>query len=70
MSSLEDKLRGNWNIVKGKAKEQWGDLTDDDLTLSEGKWDQFVGNIQKKTGETKENVENFFDRVGKDFENR
>lgn len=68
MSAFEDKLRGNWNQIKGKAKEQWGNLTDDDLTWSEGKWDQIVGNIQKRTGEAKEDIQNFFDRVGNEFD--
>lgn len=68
MSSLGDKLKGNWNQIKGKAKENWGELTDDDLTWSEGKWDQMIGNIQEKTGEAKENIENFFDRVGREFD--
>ena len=68
MSSLGDKIRGNWNVIKGKAKEQWGDLTDDDLTLAEGKYDQVVGNIQKRTGEAKEDIEAWFNRVGNEFD--
>ena len=65
--SFSDKIKGNWNEIKGKAKAQWGDLTDDDLTRVEGKWDQLVGNIQQKTGEAKEDIEAWFDRVGEDF---
>lgn len=68
MSAFEDKLRGNWNQIKGKAKEQWGSLTDDDLTWAEGKWDQVVGNIQRKTGEAKEDIQRFFDRAGNEFD--
>ncbi|MCE7055767.1 CsbD family protein [Algoriphagus sp. AGSA1] len=48
------KLKGNWNILKGKLKEKYGQLTDDDLTYVEGKEDQLLGQIQKKTGETED----------------
>lgn len=50
------KLKGNWNILKGKLKEKYGELSDDDLTYSEGKEDQLVGKIQKKTGAAKEEL--------------
>lgn len=56
MSATNDKIRGDWNDVKGKAKEQYGELTDDDVMVAEGKEDQFVGNLQKKLGKTKEEV--------------
>ncbi len=48
------KLKGNWNILKGKLKEKYGQLTDDDLTYVEGKEDQLLGQIQKKTGEAED----------------
>jgi len=63
MSTLQDKLKGNWNIIKGNLKQQWADLTDDDLTYEEGKEDELLGRIQKKTGETKERINEFIDRV-------
>ena len=63
MSATEDKLKGNWNQIKGKLKQQYGDLTDDDLTYSEGKEDEMLGRIQKKTGESKEKLKDFIDRV-------
>lgn len=50
------QIKGNWNIIKGKLKQQYADLTDDDLTYVEGKEDELLGRIQKKTGETKEEV--------------
>jgi len=50
-------IKGNWNQLKGKVKEAWGDLTDDELTRVEGKRDQLLGLIQKKYGATKEEVE-------------
>ncbi len=55
MNSLE--LKGDWNIMKGKLKQKWGDLTDDDLDYSEGKSDELVGRIQKRTGQTRDAVE-------------
>jgi uncharacterized protein YjbJ (UPF0337 family) len=52
-----DTMKGNWKQLKGKLKEAWGDLTDDELTKVEGKRDQLVGLIQKKYGKTKDEVE-------------
>jgi uncharacterized protein YjbJ (UPF0337 family) len=54
MNSLA--LKGNWNIIKGKLKQRWAKLTDDDLELIEGKEDELIGRIQIKTGETREDV--------------
>lgn len=50
-------FKGNWNIAKGKLKQRWGDLTDDDLDYVDGKKDELIGRIQKRTGETREAVE-------------
>lgn len=55
-SSTQLKLRGSWNELKGKIKQQYADLTDDDLKYEEGKDDELVGKLQKKTGKTKEQV--------------
>ena len=55
MTTLE--IKGDWNITKGKLKQQWANLTDDDLQYIEGKKDELVGRIQKRTGETREAVE-------------
>lgn len=54
MNSLQ--LKGNWNEIKGKLKQQYGDLTDDDLTYAEGKEDELYGRLQKKLGKSKEEV--------------
>lgn len=62
-NAIEDKLKGNWNIAKGQLKQKWGDLTDDDLNYQEGKEDELVGRIQKKTGESKEKVNEFLDSL-------
>ena len=63
MSAFTDKLKGNWNQIKGKLKQQYGDLTDDDLTYAEGKEDELLGKIQKKTGQSKEEVQKFIDSL-------
>jgi uncharacterized protein YjbJ (UPF0337 family) len=55
MNKLE--LKGDWNITKGKLKQKWAKLTDDDLQYEEGKHDELLGRIQKRTGETREAVE-------------
>jgi uncharacterized protein YjbJ (UPF0337 family) len=46
----KDTIKGNWKQLTGSAKEQWGKLTDDDLTVIEGKRDQLVGRIQERYG--------------------
>lgn len=48
--------KGNWNEVKGKLKQKYGDLTDDDLVYAEGKEDELLGRLQKKTGRTKDQL--------------
>jgi uncharacterized protein YjbJ (UPF0337 family) len=55
MNKLE--IKGDWNITKGKLKQRWAKLTDDDLQFSEGKSEELFGRIQKRTGETREAVE-------------
>jgi uncharacterized protein YjbJ (UPF0337 family) len=45
-----NRVEGNWKQVKGKFKEQWGNLTDDDLTAIGGKRDQLEGKIQERYG--------------------
>lgn len=62
MSSLELKIKGNWNQLKGKIKQQYADLTDDDLMYTEGKEDELLGKLQKKLGKTREEVENEVDQ--------
>ena len=55
MTTLE--IKGDWNITKGKLKQKWAKLTDDDLQYTEGQQTELVGRIQKRTGETREAVE-------------
>ena len=49
-------LKGTWNEVKGKLKQKYADLTDDDLTYAEGKEDELLGRLQKRTGRTQEEL--------------
>ena len=53
----KDEIGGNWKQLKGKAKEKWGKLTDDDMTVIEGKLDQLVGKIQGRYGYAKDQAE-------------
>jgi uncharacterized protein YjbJ (UPF0337 family) len=55
MTTLE--IKGDWNITKGKLKQKWAKLTDNDLHYVEGQQEELVGRIQKLTGETREAVE-------------
>ena len=52
----ETTAKGGWNELKGKIKQAYGDLTDDDLTYAEGKEDEMWGNLQQKTGKTKDEI--------------
>ncbi len=63
MSALQDKLRGNWNQLRGKLKERYAELTDDDLLYTEGKEDELIGKIQEKTGESKEKINEFLENL-------
>ena len=59
MTNLTE-LKGNWNEIKGKLKQKFAMLTDDDLLLAEGKQDELYGRIQVKLGKTKEEVQKIF----------
>jgi uncharacterized protein YjbJ (UPF0337 family) len=59
-------LQGSWNQVRGKLREKWGQLTDDDLARFDGNVEQLVGRIQRKTGEAKQNVERFLEELAHD----
>jgi len=56
MNETELKLKGNWNVVKGKLKQAYGELTDDDLSYVDGQEDELVGRIQKRIGKTSSDV--------------
>ena len=56
-----DEIKGKWNELKGKLKQEYGDLTDDDLTYEEGKEDEMWGKLQQKLGKTKKEINSLFD---------
>lgn len=61
MSTLH--IKGNWNLIKGMLKQKWAKLTDDDLRFIDGKEDELIGRIQKRTGETREEIEKVVDEA-------
>ena len=61
MTTLE--LKGRWNEIKGKLKQKWALLTDDDLLFEEGKEEEVVGRIQQRTGEAKDTVRDFIAKL-------
>lgn len=58
MAGIKDMIRGNWNQFKGKLKEKYAELTDDDLLYEEGQEDQLMGKLQTRLGKTKAEIEN------------
>jgi len=62
MDKLE--LKGNWNKLKGKVKQSYADLTDDDLTYEEGKDDELLGRLQEKTGKTRDELVRWLKSLG------
>ena len=56
-------LKGSWNEAKGKLKQKYANLTDDDLLFEEGKEEELLGRLQKKTGQTKEALRDFIEKI-------
>ena len=59
MAINAQELQGQWNTLRGRVKERWGQLTDDDLQIHGGNVDQLIGRIQQRTGEGREAIERF-----------
>jgi uncharacterized protein YjbJ (UPF0337 family) len=57
------QIKGSWNELKGKLKQQYGNLTDDDLVFSEGKEDELLGRLQKKIGKSKDEVRQMIEKM-------
>jgi uncharacterized protein YjbJ (UPF0337 family) len=57
------QIKGSWNELKGKLKQQYGNLTDNDLVFSEGKEDELLGRLQKKLGKSKDEVRQMIERL-------
>jgi uncharacterized protein YjbJ (UPF0337 family) len=55
------EIKGNWNEFKGKLKQKFAELTDDDLLYEEGKEDEMWGKLQKKLGKTEKEIKSLFD---------
>jgi uncharacterized protein YjbJ (UPF0337 family) len=62
-SSAGLKIKGNWNEIRGKIKQQYANLTDDDLLYEEGKEDELLGRLQKKTGQSKQEIKKWIDKL-------
>ncbi|WP_026709390.1 CsbD family protein [Flavobacterium frigidarium] len=56
-----EELKGNWNEMKGKLKQKYADLTDDDLLYEDGKEDEMWGKLQQKLGKTKKEIQSLFE---------
>ena len=63
MNETEYRTRGNWNELKGKIKQAYGDLTDDDLAYEEGQQDEWLGRMQQKTGKAKGDLKKWIDSL-------
>lgn len=59
----ELKFKGTWNQMKGKLKQKYGELTDDDLQYAEGKEDELLGRMQERLGKSKEEVRKIISRM-------
>jgi uncharacterized protein YjbJ (UPF0337 family) len=59
-------LKGDWNITKGKLKQKYAKLTDDDLQFVSGKEDELIGRIQKRTGVAQEEIRKTWDELNRD----
>ena len=59
------RIKGNWNQMKGKIKQKYPDLTDDDLMLVNGKEDDLLGRIQRKTGKSRDEVVSYINSINR-----
>jgi uncharacterized protein YjbJ (UPF0337 family) len=57
------QFKGSWNELKGKLKQQYGNLTDDDLAFSEGKEDELLGRLQQRLGKSKDEVRQMIEKM-------
>ena len=56
-----DRVEGNWKEMKGRIKQQWGELTDDDIAVMNGKRDELAGRLQQRYGYAKDRAEREID---------
>jgi uncharacterized protein YjbJ (UPF0337 family) len=62
-----DRVKGNWKLAKGKFREKWGKLTDDDLETIAGRRDQLAGRLQASYGIAKDEAERQIDEFEKSY---
>ncbi len=65
MNETKLSLKGNWNVIKGKLKQAYGELTDDDLKYVEGQEDELVGRIQKRVGTTSAEIRHMLEKYNR-----
>jgi uncharacterized protein YjbJ (UPF0337 family) len=59
------RIKGNWNQMKGKIKQKYPDLTDDDLMFVTGREDELLGRIQRKTGKSRDEVVSYINSINR-----
>jgi uncharacterized protein YjbJ (UPF0337 family) len=57
------KIKGNWDMLKGKLKQKYAQLTDNDLILIEGKEDEMLGRLERKLGKSREEVGDIIEKL-------
>ena len=65
MNETKLNLKGNWNVIKGKLKQAYGELTDDDLKYVEGQEDELVGRLQKRVGATSAEIRHMLEKYNR-----
>lgn len=63
MTALENKIKGNWKNIRGKLKAKYGELTDNDLAYTEGQEDQLIGRLQKRLGQSQDELKRTIDKL-------
>ncbi len=63
-SATREIIQGNWDVIKGKLKQQYGRLTDNDLTYVKGKEEELVGRLEKAMGQERKEIERFIKSCG------
>lgn len=64
MSAFSDKVKGNWKEIKGKMKQEYAELTDNDLMYENGKEEEMIGRLQTKLGKTKQEIKDWVNSIG------
>ena len=60
-SGTKQKWEGRWDQLKGRVKQRWGELTNDDLDVAEGEYEELIGKIKERTGKTREEIDRALD---------